>query len=185
MENLNSLSITQPPEQLHQCDRSSVVVSCTIAGIFSSATVEFTVMRNGAIESAFTKTVTAPVKSGTKNYAVVLDFSRFGSTKGESLAVAVKATVGSKIYSKTKSVVIFHPNTCLKFTKVSTGGAVSTPSTDKTGFSSSSDISKRTTFTVQRVSGTRISTLDWYLDRRREDGTIASEKIARGSTADT
>jgi hypothetical protein len=27
--------------------------------------------------------------------------------------------------------------------------------------------------------------LDWYLERRKTDGTITSENIGRGSTADT
>lgn len=218
MENLNTLSITQPPVQLHQCDRSSIVLACSIDGTFTSATVEFSVMRNGAIETAFTETVTSPVKTGTKSYVVTQDWTAFGtfkwlrvfgyepqclfvllmsfvffflsfnfsgSSKGESVAVSIKATVGSKTYTKTKSVVIFKPETCLEFTGVTSGGASSPLSADKTIFSSSSDSFTRSTFTVQRKTGAALSSLDWYLERRKTDGTITSENIGSGSTADT
>ena len=110
-----------------------------------------------------------------------------GTPKGESVAVSIKATVGSKTYTKTKSVMIFSDpeRTCLEFTGVKSGGASSPLSADKSIFSSSSDSFTRSTFTVQRKSGAAISSLDWYLERRKTDGTITSENIGRGSTADT
>lgn len=82
MENLNSFSITQPPGELNQCDRSQVVLSVTIAGTFSSATVEFSIMCNGAIESGLTQTVTSPVAPGTKTYVITQDWTNFGKLFG-------------------------------------------------------------------------------------------------------
>lgn len=83
--------------------------------------------------------------------------------------------------------------TCLEFSAVSSGGTSSAFSAENTPFSSSSDISQRTKFTVSIVSGpvrslgnnpthpaARLAELSWFLEYRKEDGTIVSEWIGGG-----
>jgi hypothetical protein len=107
MENLNTLSITQPPGQLHQCDRTKIVLACSIDGTFTSATVEFSVMRNGAIETAFSETVTSPVKTGTKSYVVTQDWSDFGTFKWLRVSSVVNHNVLCCTYVLLYSFFIF------------------------------------------------------------------------------
>ena len=110
MENLNTLSITQPPVQLHQCDRTKIVLACSIDGTFTSATVEFSVMKDGAIvntEKVKTTTVTSPVKTGTKSYVVTQDWSDFGTFKWLRVSSVVNHNVLCCTYVLLYSFFIF------------------------------------------------------------------------------
>jgi len=108
MDNLQSLVIVAPSDTVAQCDRSKIVLACTLMAGVSVNSVIFQVFKDGILKS--TTAVSEPLaKTNGRTFVTPpQDWTQFGTKKGESLAVVVTANDDSSQYkyTKTKSIIV-------------------------------------------------------------------------------